>query len=87
MHAVQRHTTKVVVPVKSEQELISDYMLVSTCWNNHALSIKHRMSSEKAIKLLTGCTTGVRSPSIRRKARDLMIAIIYQQAEPAYLQR
>lgn len=67
-----------------EQELLAQYWLVSRCWSDHKLSVRNRMSSERAIHLLSEAEKS-KSASLRRRASKLLHDIIYVQEEPAYL--
>lgn len=47
--AVQKVEVKAI---QSLPELTAQYFLVASCWNNYKLAVKHKMSVEKAIRLL-----------------------------------
>lgn len=86
MHALTMCTPSAVDSApKTEQQLISDYWLVSRCWNSYTLSKRKNMTSEKAIKLLGVVSQNALAPLLRRKAQELTDQIIFGQDEPDYL--
>lgn len=64
---------------KQEQRLVTNYWMVSRCWNNYSLSISQAMSVEKAIKILAEIQYKATSKMLRARATGLVTQIIHFQ--------
>lgn len=72
--------------VSSLHHLTDRYLLVSRCWENHALAKKHKMSVEVAILILREiiASTLCRRPGVAlaKRAKRLLAEIIRTQDSP-----
>lgn len=65
--------------------VLEQYLHVSRCWNNYRLSVRHKMTAEKAIRILRDVADNTKNALLRRRAMKLLREIIVTQDEPDYL--